>query len=272
MLNRIISNPYPHLEIKRFIIKNSRKTSYAKKAVMNVLPYSYYAYCLYYAADLASKLGISCISAIEFGVAGGNGLIALEKHAYNIEKELKVNIELFGFDTSEGLVPPSDYRDMPYFFKKGNYKMDKKALTNKLVRSKLVLGSISDTVPNFIGNYSPAPVGAIFFDLDYYSSTMDALALFNNQNSDNFLPRIFCYFDNILGNEIKLYNDFTGELRAIKEFNDINSRTKIASARHLLGKKIMYPWFHQIYITHLFSNDKYNKYISKHSSRSLSLR
>lgn len=34
-----------------------------------------YAYCTYHAADLARRLGIPRISVIEFGVAGGNGLL-----------------------------------------------------------------------------------------------------------------------------------------------------------------------------------------------------
>jgi hypothetical protein len=38
----------------------------------------HYAYGVYSAADLAKRLGLSAISVIEMGVAGGKGLLALE--------------------------------------------------------------------------------------------------------------------------------------------------------------------------------------------------
>ena len=43
----------------------------------DVFPRPHYAYCTYHAARLAEILGIERISLIEFGVAGGNGLVEL---------------------------------------------------------------------------------------------------------------------------------------------------------------------------------------------------
>lgn len=39
-----------------------------------------YVYGLFRAAELAKRLKLPGVSAIEFGVAGGNGLVALEVH------------------------------------------------------------------------------------------------------------------------------------------------------------------------------------------------
>src|SRR5438270_12829026 len=40
-----------------------------------------YLWCVLHAADVARNLGVARISALELGVAGGNGLIALEAAA-----------------------------------------------------------------------------------------------------------------------------------------------------------------------------------------------
>ena len=51
--------------------------------------------------------------------------------------------------------------------------MDVEKLTNKLEKAQLVIGDIKNTTRNFYRKYNPAPIGCIFFDLDYYSSTLD---------------------------------------------------------------------------------------------------
>lgn len=53
---------------------------------------------------------MSKISAIEFGVDGGNGLLAMENIAQEVEKEVPVEFEIYGFDTGSGLPEPIDYR------------------------------------------------------------------------------------------------------------------------------------------------------------------
>ena len=51
-----------------------------------------YAYCIYHAAILAKKLGHNSISIVEFGVAGGNGIVFLEKFSKKVENELKKHV------------------------------------------------------------------------------------------------------------------------------------------------------------------------------------
>ena len=38
----------------------------------------------------------------------------------------------------------------------------------------------------------------------------------------SLFTRIFCYFDDVLGDEISMYCDYSGELLAISEFNETN--------------------------------------------------
>src|ERR1035438_8618152 len=66
------------------------------------------------ASEQAKRQGVSEISAIEFGVAGGYGLLAMQTEAEAVSKETGVSIQVIGFDLGTGL--PSllpDYRDHP---------------------------------------------------------------------------------------------------------------------------------------------------------------
>jgi hypothetical protein len=227
----------------------------------SLTPRPHYAYCLFQAATLAQRLGIDRISALEFGVAGGNGLALLEMHARWIERQLGVKIETFGFDGGEGLPEPQDYRDLPYHWKAGFFRMDRKALARRLKNSKLVFGNVCETVTTFFENYDAPPIGCILHDLDFYSSTRDALRLLDGP-SERFLPRIFNYFDDIVGTDIELYNDFTGQRRAIAEFNEAHDLKKMARCYHFGRLRRRRMWHDQIFIMHDFKHPLYNKFIS----------
>jgi|SRR5579875_478544 len=71
-----------------------------------------YAYCAYHAAALAKRLGYRAVSALEFVVAGGNGLVFLDSFAGEVERGLGVRVELYGFDTGRGLPAPGSSRDL----------------------------------------------------------------------------------------------------------------------------------------------------------------
>jgi hypothetical protein len=233
----------------------------------SLAPRPHYAYCLFQAATLAKRLGIERIGAIEFGVAGGNGLVLLETHARWIERELSVKIEIFGFDAGEGLPEAEDYRDLPYHWKAGFFRLDRGALERRLKSSKLVLGNVRETVPTFFETYPDAPpIGCIFHDLDFYSSTRDALRLLDSP-SERFLPRVFNYFDDIVGAETELYNDFTGQRRAIAEFNEIHSHKKIARCYHFSRLRTRRLWHEQIFVLHDFVHPLYNKFISEENQQ-----
>lgn len=220
----------------------------------------HYAYIMWEAAKLAAQLGEDRISAIEFGVAGGNGLLWMEKHAEQIENVFPVKIEIYGFDTGQGLPPPKDYRDLPYHWSQGFYRMDQPALSAKLKRAKLILGDVSETLRRFRDDFQPAPIGAVAFDLDFYSSTKGSLHLLEAPTS-SLMPRIFCYFDDTVGTEVELYSDYTGERLAIHEFNETHENRKIAIPYYLRVRDGLEAWPHQIWIAHLFAHPRYNDFV-----------
>src|SRR5207247_1089436 len=144
-------------------------------------------------ADLAKKLGYTEISVIEFGVAGGNGLVLLEKYAEEVAEEIGIAIQVYGFDTGAGLPPPDDYRDLPYHWQPGFFRMDEAALRERLRNARLILGDIRETSATFFDTHRPAPIAAVLHDMDFYSSTRVALDMFHADEKHR-LPRIFCYF------------------------------------------------------------------------------
>jgi len=218
-----------------------------------------YAYCLYHAAVLAKRLGHNSMSVIEFGVAGGNGLIFIEKFSKRIEKKLNLKIEIYGFDLGAGLNKPENYKDLMYWFKEGFYKMDIEKLKVKLKKAKLILGNVNNTIGSFFEKYKPSPIGVIFHDLDYYSSTINSFKIFD-ANEKYFLPRIFNYFDDIVGTEFEMYNNCSGELLAIENFNKKNDYKKILLNNNLIASSNE-QWKSQIYYYHNFKHKDYNKYI-----------
>ena len=219
-----------------------------------------YAYLVYQAAQLAHRLGHKRVSVLEFGVAGGAGLLALEWHADWVEKIFPVRIEIYGFDTGAGLPEPDSSRDLQYHYKAGFYRMDQEALRARLKRSVLVLGNVRDTVKTFISDHSPAPIGAVSHDLDFHSSTMDGLKLFDAPYS-SLLPRIFCYFDDVIGGDVELFNDFTGERAAIHDFNSAHNDRKLSPAYYLLATAGP-QWHYQIWTLHNFNHPQYGQFVS----------
>ncbi len=226
----------------------------------------HYAYCALKSSQLAARLGMACVSMIEFGVSGGNGLVNLERHAAAAEKATGVKVEVYGFDTGAGLPPPVDYRDMPYNWKPGFFVMDQAKLRARLKSARLVLGDIRSTVPAFLREHNPAPIACMFHDTDYYSSTAATFQLFASEPRFR-LPRIFNYFDDILGDETELYNEHTGELLAITEFNARNSTQKLSPCYHFY-QHAPQPWHRQVYIHHDFEHPLYNTYVSQADKQS----
>jgi hypothetical protein len=124
-----------------------------------------------------------------------------------------------------------------------------------------VLGDVRETAKTFIQDFNPAPIGAVAQDFDYYSSTMDAMKLFDVEDS-SILPRVFCYFDDVIGDEIALYNDFTGERAAIRDFNSFHEERKLSPAYYLHAKGDAQVWRYQMWVLHNLNHRDYGKYIS----------
>jgi hypothetical protein len=259
MIDALKALSNPRRLLKRWWIQTYG--DYEGKLKAGVIARPNYGFCLYNAAKLAKRLGYTKISAIEFGVAGGDGLLSFEDHAEIVSGLTGVGIEIYGFDTGEGLPGPMDYRDLPYHWRQGFYRMDVNALESRLRKAKLVLGNVSATLDGFFETYRPAPIGAISFDLDFYSSTKSAMAVFRGEHA-HLMPRIFCYFDDTIGGELELYSDFTGQRLAIRDFNRENDTVKLGFPYYLLNEEFSGVWRHQIWVAHLFQHPDYNSFVS----------
>ena len=172
----------------------------------------HYAYGIHRAIDAADRLGFKEVTVIEFGVAGGNGLLALERHAEYLGKKRNFKVNVVGFDSGTGLPSSLDYRDQPYRWSGG------------------------------------------FYGMDYWSSTVEAFDLFRNSALVQTLPRVVCYFDDIV-----FSIDAIGELRAIAEFNSENPQERSIGQIFGLRPGIPFdpPWADQFFEYHCFIHPMY---------------
>ena len=203
------------------------------------------------AAGLALVEEVPEIIAIEFGVAGGQGLLAMQEEAEAVEREMGVRIKLFGFDSGGGL--PStigDHRDHPDFWKAGDFPLNEESLRHHLrPRTHLVLGDVKETVPHFIECIQDAPIGFLSFDLDLYSSTVHALRVLNHPQKRT-LKKVPLYFDDV--DESLVSHRFAGELLAIDEFNQESVDVKIDAWRGLKSGRLFphHPYLDRMYVAY----------------------
>jgi len=224
--------------------------------VERVCPRPNYAWGVLQGAALAKILGHPRISVIEFGVAGGGGLVAMEHAAQEVERLTGVGIDVYGFDTGKGLPKPKDYRDVPYMWDEGYFAMDIEKLRSRLQRAQLRLGDVATTVPEFLRTEF-APVAFFSIDVDLYTASRHALQILD-ADLERLLPRVSCYFDDIMGHG---YNEYVGERLAIEEFNREHGLRKITPD---YGLKFLVPpahrfaeWTECMYFAHLFDHPRY---------------
>ena len=134
------------------------------------------------AAHTAAALGYERFSAIEFGVAGGNGLLALERAASAAAELLGVEAEVFGFDTGTGMPAPVDHRDVPWTIPRGCSSSTSRPCGRGCIDRRAGTGPVAQTVPEWLLS-ERAPLAFAAFDLDYYSATADALAVFDARSA-----------------------------------------------------------------------------------------
>lgn len=218
------------------------------KDMYKKLHFYHFANGLMEAASLAKSRGYDHISAIEFGVGGGRGLIRLGICAREIQRLYKVKIDVYGFDSGAGLYPAVDYRDCPQYWVEGDFKMDYELLKSRLYNEKLIIGDICNTANTFLTSYSPAPIGFISIDVDTYTPTVAILDMLLGDDK-YFLPIISMYFDDILDPI-----NFQGESLAVREFNAKNKHIKISPE---------YPAFDKVG-TYLANNRSDEAWIAAH--------
>lgn len=229
-----------------------------------------HAYIIHCAALTARSLGVPRISAIEFGVAGGSGLLHMEAIARKVEATTGVGIEVHGFDAGSGMPPPRDFRDAPHVWRASDFKMDVSELRRRLTRATLHIGDVGDTVPAFLAS-THAPIGAISFDLDYYSSTMSAFEIFRDRS---ILPRVWCYFDDISESPPQSICSRAGERAAINDYNAQHQARMIDHDWSLASKQSWHAyqrWADRIRIWYDLEHAQAEHYVGSASQQALSL-
>ncbi|MUM09131.1 hypothetical protein B5P44_30640 [Mycobacterium sp. CBMA 213] len=226
---------------------------------LGILPRPEYAYTAICASETAVRLGYNEVTWIEFGVAGGAGLLTLEAIKASVEKALPIRVRIVGFDMGSGLPAPVDYRDLPHAWKRGFYEMDVPLLKSRLTSADLVIGPIADTLPIFVAKgSSDAPIGMISFDLDYYSSTAEAFKIFES-SPDSILPRVFCNMDDVIGSG-EVFSDFTGARLAIREFNALGDSCKLSPC-YDFAQFAYERWQEKVMVYHDFRHPRYPDYV-----------
>jgi hypothetical protein len=215
-----------------------------------------YLWSLLHCARIARALRVPRISVLELGVAGGSGLVALEEGATSVSAILGVSIEVHGFDTGKGLPPPLDHRDAPYLVAAGQFQMDVEALRARLRSARLHIGPVRDTIPAF-QELDAAPVAFAALDLDYYSSSRDALRLFEAP-PERLMPRVLVYVDDALGYP---WGESNGVRLAIREFNERHGHRVLD---RIEGLKYTLPaserdrrWAQSMWVAHVHDHPRY---------------
>lgn len=260
MLAKILTFLVEPKRFVQFILRRCRIGSFPLRLRWESFERTEYAYGLFHAARSAKALGLKRITAIEFGVAGGRGLLEMERLAVQIKKLFDVDLDLLGFDRETGLPVPQDYRDQAFAFKEEWYRMDVGLLKSRLRSAKLVLGDVRDTVPSSASLVN-SPIGFVSFDLDYYSATTHALKIFD-LSPDLLLPRVFCLFDTIVTDDFTYNSPFVGDLLAINEFNERHRDQKLSKFLGIyLRQKLPARWHENFYILHNFNHQDYNQFL-----------
>jgi len=175
------------------------------------------------------KIGLKKATIIEFGVARGEGLIALINISKIISKNFKIEVEVIGFDNRTGLPElKASYKDHPEIWSLGEFEMGNSyTFLNQVVKNnnqKLIIGDIEETLKKYkLDNDST--LAFVSVDVDLYSSTKPILEWINTLSDEQLLPATPIYFDDVLN--VFTYSEYAGEGLAINEFNEKNKLKKI---------------------------------------------
>jgi hypothetical protein len=221
--------------------------NFRAKAAFDLVVRRQHAYGLLKAADEAKFRGIRKLTVVELGVAAGGGLLNLCGIAPRVTAETGVEFRIVGFDTGAGMPPPVDFRDHPELYKEGWFPMDQEALASSLpANAELHIGPLRETIDPFVAELGPdAPLGFASLDVDFYSSSKDALRLLTGR-PDGYLPYVTFYVDDLA---LATHSRYAGELLAIREFNEEQELRKIDFDWNLQTTRI---YKHNEWLNHMF--------------------
>jgi hypothetical protein len=148
-----------------------------------------------------------------------------------------------------------DYRDHPDLYQEGDFPMNYSALSEVLPPNvKLILGDVSHTATEFRAALNPEePIGYVVLDVDYYSSSKDALKIFVDPNPWKYLPVAQVYLDDVA---LDQHNNACGELLAVNEFNAEQPMRKIERHTFLRTSRIFHraSWIDHVFLLHVLDH------------------
>lgn len=217
-----------------------------------------YGFGIKNAFEIASEEGTKKILLIEFGCAAGQGLYTMLEIANKLSKIYGIEFEIIGFDTGVGMPPPIDFRDHPEMYRLGDFpkqNLNYKSLPKKIT---IKLGNVKDTLGDFINSklLEDYKIGFVAIDLDYYSSTVDALEIFLS-DKEKYISKVVVHFDDIKDID---HNDYCGEKLAIKEFNLKDFPRKLCKMNLLKNQRYFKnaPYLELMYYCHIFDHERRN--------------
>ncbi|HWE53389.1 MAG TPA: hypothetical protein VG273_26585 [Bryobacteraceae bacterium] len=252
-VKRLAAGPLGYLSPRERV---KRGTDFREKESWGLVSRPNYAYGMLRAADLAKFLGKSAVTACEFGVATGNGLVNMVELAAMIETETGIKFRVVGLDTGEGLPEVTDYRDHPELWSPGDFAMTNKNELRKRMgdRAELIFGDIKDTVDGFVASLSEsAPLGFVAVDVDIYSGAKSAFRSLLGR-AEIYTPAISVYCDDV---SFFFANRWCGELLAIDEFNAENAMRKIDHDHSLPGIRpsTSDAWYKSMFVAHILDHE-----------------
>jgi len=230
--------------------------SYRMKCDFDLILRPQHAFSLYKAADLATRENKKKVTVIEFGVASGAGLCNIQNIAKKITKDTGIEFDIYGFDTGEGMPLPKSYKDHPDLYHQGDYPMNFDLLQSALnPNTKLIIGNVDETLPEFLkNNFEDCPIAFVSIDLDFYSSTVDALKILE-KDANQYLPQVIIYLDDL---QYDSHNSWCGELAAANEFTESHEFRKIERHTFLRSYRVFQRarWINHIFFAHILDYDE----------------
>lgn len=230
--------------------------SYRSKIAWDLVVRQPYAFGALEAADIALVNGLGAVTLVEVGVASGGGLMNLASVAARVSRETGVRLEVHGFDTGTGMPPPVDYRDHPNLYQMGDFAMNAETLRASLpVGTELHLGPLSATIPAFLQRLpTSSPLGFVALDVDYWSSTLEALELLKGE-PEQYLPRTVVYVDDVALDD---HNSASGARLAISQFNEAMPRRPLEHHPFLENRRIFRrpAWIKQTMYLHVLDHPR----------------
>ena len=233
-----------------------RNGSFREKELYGVIPRQPYCYGMLRAADQARFMGCKEITAVEFGVGDGAGLLNMIELAGAIEQETGVKFNIVGFDAGSGLPAVRGYKDHAELWRAGDFPMqDRDGLVRRIGgRAQLIFGDINDTIEKLKPRLSAKnPLGFVAIDVTLYSATAGALRCLE------WAPELYplgvsMYFDDTL---FFYASEWAGELLAIKEFNARSKHRKIGEDRsvHAHRPHQHTGWYSGMFVCHVLDHE-----------------